>query len=66
MKTVTIEINSESVHFKNDPRNFTVTPSDGWDLGAPLGNGATKEQAIDDFKENWYLKYDEVIEVSEK
>jgi hypothetical protein len=66
MKTVEIVITSNPVHFKNDPRNFTVTACDGWDLGAPLGNGATKEKAIEDFKENWYLKYDEEIEVVEK
>ena len=35
----------------------------GWDLGDLVGSGKTIEQAMEDFKDSWSIRYDEDIEV---
>jgi len=64
MKTITVHIEKNPVQITNCPQNYMVA-GDGWDLGDPIGHGATKEAAIEDYKESWLLHMDEEIEISE-
>lgn len=56
---VTIERNQ--IQVTNCPSNFTVVEADGFDLGAVTGNGSTEEKALQDFIENYCLRYDEQV-----
>lgn len=62
MKIVKVSIEREARLFTNDIRNFTVRPWD-YDLGDVIGNGATKEQAIDNFKGSWEFEKGEEIDI---
>lgn len=63
MKTINIVVAEESVKFKDDIRNFMVSSVD-YDLGDPVGVGATEQDAIEDYKEMWMLTYGEEIDVN--
>lgn len=63
LKVVEIVFSKDPVQVTNCPINYTVTEADGWDLGRPIGNGATLEDAMNDFKSSWQLKFDEEIDV---
>lgn len=62
MKRVFIGVEKNPLQVTNCPINFTVAEIE-WDLGAPIGNGKTLEEAIWNFKESWLLKYDEEITI---
>ena len=63
LKVVEIVYSKDPVQVTNCPQNYTVTEADGWDLGRPIGNGATLEDSMNDFKSSWMLKFDEEIDV---
>lgn len=44
-------------------QNFQIMEIEGWDVGKPLGGGATLEDAVRDFKRSWRTQYHEPIEV---
>ncbi len=48
---------------RTGPMNFRIVESQGWDLGAAIGDGYTVREAIKDFIEDWLLKFDEYIKV---
>ena len=57
MNVIDVTVKEEPVKFTNDPRNFQVSEHP-WDLGGIIGNGATLEAAIADFKDSYELKHD--------
>lgn len=62
MKTVKVSIDILPIIFNGDRLNYTVSP-DEYDLGDPIGHGATQAKALLDFIESWMLRYDEEITV---
>lgn len=65
MKTETlveVTVTEEPTKFTGDIRNYTVVEHP-YDLGGIVGNGATLEEAVEDFKEWYSLKRDMECEV---
>lgn len=61
MATIEVQVEKNPVQVTDDIQNYQVVEADGWDLGAPIGNGATLEHALQDFESSYELKHDEEI-----
>jgi len=58
-----ILVTKNETQVTNSIQNFQVVDAEGWDLGDPIGYGATLDDAIMDFAENWEMKRDQEIEI---
>lgn len=64
--TMEVQVIINPMQVTSCPQNYLVCEADGFDLGAITGCGATMEQALADFIENWLLRYDELISLTIK
>lgn len=64
MTNINVTIERNPFQVTNSPQNFTVVEADGFDLGAVCGYGSTEEKAMQDFIENYYLRYDEEVSLT--
>jgi hypothetical protein len=60
MTDIKVRIEKNPVQVTNDIQNFQVSEIE-WDLGHPIGNGATLEEALEDFRQMYECKYDEEV-----
>lgn len=60
MTNIKVIVEKNPVQLTNDSRNFQVSELE-WDLGSPIGNGATLEEALEDFRVTYECKYDEAV-----
>lgn len=61
-KKVNVIVEENEWQFPNDRLNFRVT-EEGWDLHDAIGLGATLEEALEDFEDDYVLKHNEAIEM---
>jgi hypothetical protein len=61
MTELKVKVEKNQAQVTGDIQNFQVVEADGWDLGAPIGNGATLELAIQDFECSYQCKYDQKV-----
>lgn len=54
------QVEKNSVQVTNSLYNFMVSEAN-WDIGMPIGNGRTLEQALASFEVSYELKYDEEV-----
>lgn len=59
--SVEVQVQKNQIQVTSCPANYLVCEADGFDLGAVTGVGSTMEKALEDFIENWLLRYDELI-----
>lgn len=60
MIDIKVRVEKNPVQVTNDIQNFTVTEAE-WDLGHPIGIGATLDAALEDFRLMYECKYDEEV-----
>lgn len=54
---VLVKVEKNTSIFSNDIQNYKIVEAEGWDLGAPVGYGASERVAIENFIEDYELKY---------
>lgn len=61
VREVRVKVEKNPFSVTDCRQNFQVVEADGWDLGAPIGNGATLELALQDFECSYQCKYDQEV-----